>query len=74
MSANARSVERVLRALELGPATVDELVVDMGWDRHNLSAVLHNLQRQERVHSKPYHGVYKQKGDARLYALPEHRL
>ena len=68
------SVERVLRALAIGPATVDELAVDMGWDRHNLSAVLHNLQRQERVHSKPYHGVYKHKGDARLYALPEHRL
>jgi DNA-binding HxlR family transcriptional regulator len=74
MIANARSVERVLRALELGPATVDELAADMGWNHRNLSAVLHNLQKQQRVHSKPYHGVYKQKGDARLYALPEHRL
>lgn len=68
------SVERVLRALELGPATVDELAVDMGWNRHNLSAVLHNLQRQGRIHSKPYHGIYKQVGNRRLYALPEHRL
>ena len=68
------SVERVLRALELGPATVDELAVDMGWNHHNLSAVLHNLQNQRRVHSKPYHGPYSQKGDRRLYALPEHRL
>lgn len=68
------SVERVLRALELGPATVDELAVDLGWNHHNLSAVLHNLQKQQRVHSKPYHGIHKQTGDRRLYALPEHRL
>jgi DNA-binding transcriptional regulator GbsR (MarR family) len=67
-------VERVLRALAVGPATVDELSVDMGWDRHNLSAVLHNLQQQNRVHSRPYCGPYKQTGSQRLYGLPEHRL
>lgn len=67
-------VSRVLRGLEVGPATADELALEMGGNARQVSAVLHNLRDQGRVMARPYHagGDRKQTGIKLLYSLPEH--
>lgn len=67
-------VERVLGELQVGPSTARELADCMGGNARNISAVLHNLERQKRVCSRPfYRGARYQTNEVvRLYSLPEH--
>lgn len=70
------TTRRILKALAVGPATADELALDLGGNARLVSAVLHSLKDQKRVHARRYYtsGDRKQSGVKMLYSLPEHRL
>lgn len=60
----------VLRALQVGAATADELACDMAGGSRLASAILHNLRKQGRVKARPY--TYGGGPKTLLYSLPEH--
>lgn len=60
----------IMRALQVGPATADELAYDLAGGSRLASAILHNLCKQSRVTSRPYY--YGDNTPRLLYSLPEH--
>lgn len=60
----------ILRALQVGPATADELTYALAGNVRLASGILHNLAKQGRVRSRDYH--YGDGRERLLYSLPEH--
>lgn len=60
----------ILRALQVGPSTADELAYDLAGNARLASAILHNLQKRSAVKSRPYY--YGDSVPRLLYSLPEH--
>lgn len=64
--------ESILRALQVGASTADELACDLAGGSRLASAILHNLRKQGRVKARPY--TYGGGPKTLLYSLPEHGL